>query len=152
MKVPHSVIDDRVQWLGMELLKLRDAARILNISYPTLKQWIYRGKLRSIKTPGGHHRIAQSEIDRLTNSNRGRTSLQSISGRNKLLGTITEVKTEGLLTQVTLDVAGQIVTAIITRQSSEELRLRKGMPAFALIKATEVMIATGARTPRRAGR
>ena len=124
----------------MELLKLRDAARILNISYPTLKQWIYRGKLRSIKTPGGHHRIAQSEIDRLTNSNPGRTSLQSISGRNKLLGTITEVKTEGLLTQVTLDVAGQIVTAIITRQSSDELRLRKGMPAFALIKATEVMI------------
>ncbi len=136
----------------MELLKLRDAARILNISYPTLKQWIYRGKLRSIKTPGGHHRIAQSEIDRLTHSNPRRTSLPSISGRNKLLGTITEVKTEGLLTQVTLDVAGQIVTAIITRQSSEELRLRKGMSAFALIKATEVMIATGARTPRRAGR
>ena len=48
----------------MELLKLRDAARMLNISYPTLKQWIYRGKLRSIKTPGGHHRIAQSEIVR----------------------------------------------------------------------------------------
>ncbi len=136
----------------MELLKLRDAARILNISYPTLKQWIYRGKLRSIKTPGGHHRIAQSEIDRLTHSNPRRTSLPSISGRNKLLGTITEVKTEGLLTQVTLDVAGQIVTAIITRQSSEELRLRKGMSAFALIKATEVMIATGARTPRRGGR
>jgi len=136
----------------MELLKLRDAARILNISYPTLKQWIYRGKLRSIKTPGGHHRIAQSEIDRLTHSNPRRTSLPSISGRNKLLGTITEVKTEGLLTQVTLDVAGQIVTAIITRQSSEELRLRKGMSAFALIKATEVMIATGVRTHRRAGR
>ena len=133
----------------MELLKLRDAARILNISYPTLKQWIYRGKLRSIKTPGGHHRIAQSEIDRLTHSNPRRTSLPSISGRNKLLGTITEVKTEGLLTQVTLDVAGQIVTAIITRQSSEELRLRKGMSAFALIKATEVMIATGARTPQK---
>ncbi|PYS55998.1 MAG: molybdenum-pterin-binding protein [Acidobacteria bacterium] len=129
----------------MELLKLRDAARMLNISYPTLKQWIYRGKLRSIKTPGGHHRIAQSEIDRLTNSSPRKTSLRSISGRNKLLGTITEVKTEGLLTQVTLDVGGQIVTAIITRQSSEELGLKMGMSAYALIKATEVMIAIGPR-------
>jgi molybdopterin-binding protein len=127
----------------MEWLKLRDAAQMLNISYPTLKQWIYRGKLRSIKTPGGHHRIARSEIDRITSVKSVASNLQSISGRNKLLGTIVEVKTEGLLTQVTLDVRGQIVTAIITRQSSEELGLKKGMAAYALIKATEVMIATG---------
>ena len=50
----------------MELLKLRNAAKILNISYPTLKQWIYRRKLKSIKTPGAHHRIELGEIDRLT--------------------------------------------------------------------------------------
>jgi molybdopterin-binding protein len=128
----------------MELLKLRDAASMLNISYPTLKQWIYRGKLRSIKTPGGHHRIARSEIDRITRAKAGGgNNLQSISGRNKLLGTIVELKSDGLLTQVTLDVNGQFVTSIITRQSSEDLRLKKGMQAYALIKATEVMIATG---------
>ena len=136
----------------MELLKLRDAAEMLNISYPTLKQWIYRGKLRSIKTPGGHHRIARSEIDRITRVKATGGSLQSISGRNKLLGRIVEVQTEGLLTQVTLDVSGQIVTAIITRQSAEELGLRKGMSAYALIKATEVMIATGSKTPRKTGK
>ena len=136
----------------MELLKLRDAAEMLNISYPTLKQWIYRGKLRSIKTPGGHHRIARSEIDRITSVKATGGNLQSISGRNKLLGRILEVQTEGLLTQVTLDVSGQIVTAIITRQSAEELGLRKGMSAYALIKATEVMIATGSKTPRKTGK
>jgi len=136
----------------MELLKLRDAAEMLNISYPTLKQWIYRGKLRSIKTPGGHHRIARSEIDRITSVKATGGNLQSISGRNKLLGRIVEVQTEGLLTQVTLDVSGQIVTAIITRQSAEELGLRKGMSAYALIKATEVMIATGSKTPRKTGK
>ena len=132
----------------MELLKLRDAAEMLNISYPTLKQWIYRGKLRSIKTPGGHHRIARSEIDRITSVKATGGNLQSISGRNKLLGRIVEVQTEGLLTQVTLDVSGQIVTAIITRQSAEELDLRKGMSAYALIKATEVMIATAQKRQR----
>jgi|SRR5437867_10969547 len=127
----------------MELLKLREAAQILNISYPTLKQWIYRKKVRSIKTPGGHHRIARAEIDRLTKTRPAKSGLQSISGRNKLMGIIVDLKSDGLLTQVTLDVGGQFVTSIITRQSSEELGLRKGMPAFALIKATEVMIATG---------
>lgn len=82
----------------MELLKLREAARILNISYPTLKQWIYQGKVRSIKTPGGHHRITRSEIDRLTDRQDGSAAnVQSVSGRNKLLGTITELKSEGLL-------------------------------------------------------
>ncbi|PYS42398.1 MAG: molybdenum-pterin-binding protein [Acidobacteria bacterium] len=127
----------------MELLKLREAAQILNISYPTLKQWIYRKKVRSIKTPGGHHRIARAEIDRLTKTRQAKSGLESISGRNKLMGIIVDLKSDGLLTQVTLDVGGQFVTSIITRQSSEELGLRKGMPAFALIKATEVMIATG---------
>ncbi len=129
----------------MELLKLRVAAEMLSISYPTLKQWIYRGKLRSIKTPGGHHRIARSEIDRLTRTKPRNNNLQSISGRNKLVGTIVELKSDGLLSQVTLDVGGQFVTSIITRQSAEELGLKKGMSAYALIKATEVMIGTGKR-------
>ena len=129
----------------MELLKLRVAAELLSISYPTLKQWIYRGKLRSIKTPGGHHRIARSEIDRLTRTKPRNNNLQSISGRNKLVGTIVELKSDGLLSQVTLDVGGQFVTSIITRQSAEELGLKKGMSAYALIKATEVMIGAGKR-------
>jgi excisionase family DNA binding protein len=84
----------------MELLKLREAAQILNISYPTLKQWIYRKKVRSIKTPGGHHRIARAEIDRLTKTREPRSGLQAISGRNKLMGTIVDLKSDGLLTQV----------------------------------------------------
>ncbi len=47
------------------LLPPREASRILGISYPTLKQWIYRGKIKTVKTPGGHHRIPESEIDRM---------------------------------------------------------------------------------------
>jgi len=47
------------------LLKLRDAALQLRISFPTIKQWIYKKKIRSNQTAGGHHRIPQSEVDRL---------------------------------------------------------------------------------------
>jgi len=50
------------------LLAPREAANILGVSYPTLKQWIYRGKIKTAKTPGGHHRVPESEIDRLITS------------------------------------------------------------------------------------
>jgi excisionase family DNA binding protein len=50
----------------MDLLKRQDAARMINVSYPTLKQWIYQGRIRSVKTPGGHHRIPLSEVEWLS--------------------------------------------------------------------------------------
>ena len=131
----------------MELVHLPEAARRLGISYPTLKQWIYRGKIHSIKTPGGHHRIPRAEVERVTgiaaSKSRKPAGLHAISGRNKLLGVVTEVKFEGLLAQVTLNIGGQHLTSIITRDACEELGLKKGVRAFALIKATEVMMIRG---------
>ena len=131
----------------MELLKPQEAARLISVSYPTFKQWIYQGKVKTIKTPGGHHRVPRSEIDRLTGSTKTKSSkkqkpagLHAISGRNKLLGTVTKVEYEGLLAQVTIDVSGQFITSIITRSACEDLGLKKGVRAFALIKATEVMV------------
>jgi molybdopterin-binding protein len=131
------------------MLKLRDAAQLLNVSYPTLKQWIYQGKVRSVQTPGGHHRIPQSEIDRLLGPARKRAQrgapkgLYAISGRNKLRGIVTNVRYEGLLGEVTIDIGGQSITAIITRAACEELQLEKGVTAYALMKATEVMVIRG---------
>ncbi len=132
----------------MELYKLQDAAELLNVSYPTIKQWIYKGKIRSVKTPGGHHRIPRSEVERLSGARKraalkpktAAAGLREISGRNKLLGIVTDVKYSGLLAQVTLDVGGQVVTSIITSDACKSLKLKKGVAAYALIKATEVMI------------
>jgi molybdopterin-binding protein len=142
----------------MELLRLAEAARELGISYPTLKQWIYGGKVRSIKTAGGHHRIPRIEVDRLLfAADRARPARPTrearrrgpatpsglehlISGRNQLVGRVTALEVVGLLAKVTLDVGGQFVTAIITRDACRDLGLKVGETAAALIKATEVMI------------
>ena len=129
-----------------ELLKPAEAARIAGVSYPTLKQWIYKGKVHSVKTAGGHHRVARSEIERISGVVRSRTSrgkpigIEAISGRNKLHGVVTEVRYEGLLVQVTIDVGGQLITSIITSDATRALGLKKGSSVYALIKATEVMI------------
>jgi molybdopterin-binding protein len=131
-----------------QLLRPIDAAQLAGVSYPTLKQWIYSGKIRSTKTVGGHHRIARSEIERVTGANRkvrkGKpVGLEAISGRNKLPGTVTELRYEGLLVQVTIDVNGNEITSIITSDSARALGLKEGVQVYALIKATEVMVIRG---------
>ena len=124
----------------------RDAAQMLGVSYPALKQWVYKRKLHTIKTPGGHHRIPQSEIDRLLHRAQKkpgpelRTGLRRISGRNQLVGRIVDVRTSGLVGQVVLSVGGQQITSLITADAVREMGLKKGQTAAALIKATEVMI------------
>jgi len=130
-----------------KLLAPREAANILGISYPTLKQWIYHGKLKSVKTPGGHHRVPESEIDRLIpkkfergNLAARRLHFRKISGRNQLIGRVVALKFSGLLAQVTLAIGEQLITSIITADAAKELRLKPGDRAAALIKSTEVMI------------
>lgn len=124
------------------------AAKLLGVSYQTVKQWIYKKRIRSVRTPGGHHRIPESEIRRLGGASvPGRVAPQigmdAISGRNKLLGTVARIQESGLLAEVTLDVAGQRLTAIITRSAARQLGLKAGSAAYALIKATEVMLIRG---------
>ena|SRR5580692_6612534 len=129
-----------------ELLTPRDAARFLGISYPTIKAWIYKKKLLSIQTAGGHHRIPASEIDRFLPRTQasdvlsGRRNLRRISGRNQIIGRIVGVRYDGLFAQVELVIGGQRISSIITADAAREMRLKKGQTAAALIKATEVMI------------
>ncbi len=129
------------------LLSPREAANILGISYPTLKQWIYHGKVKTAKTPGGHHRVPESEIDRLIPKKleRGditlrRGNFRKVSGRNQLVGRVVAIKYGGLLAQVTMSIGEQHITAIITADAAKEMRLKVGERAAALIKSTEVMI------------
>jgi molybdopterin-binding protein len=129
-----------------ELLKLRDAALQLGISFPTIKQWIYKKKIRSIRTAGGHHRIPESEVDRLLYRTRGRTEkerklvIRRVSGRNQLVGRIDTVRISGLMAEIAISIGGQQITSIITARSAREMQLKPGQTAAALIKATEVMI------------
>ena len=148
----------------MDLLTPREAARRLGVSYPTLKQWIYKGSIRTRPTAGGHHRVPDTEIDRLL-ARTGRAlpkprptggAIVALSGRNQLRGIVEEVRVEGLLAQVRLRVGDQTLTAVITRDAIDELKLRRGDDALAVVKSTEVMIARavsgGDEAPRRSRR
>ena len=127
-----------------ELLSPREAAQALGISYPAIKQWIYRGKLKTVQTAGGHHRVPAREIEkylpRAIDDAKERKRFRKTSGRNQLVGQIVDVRFSGLLAQVKISIGGQQITSIITAEAAREMDLRKGQTAAALIKSTEVMI------------
>jgi molybdopterin-binding protein len=136
----------------MALLTVRAAAERLGVAYSTLKRWVHTGHVRTTRTEGGHHRIADNEVDRLLarqqpDTARRRTaadpdeSLAGLSARNRLSGFIDEVRIDGLLAQVRIRVGDQSLTAVITADAVRALKLRRGDDALAIIKSTEVMIA-----------
>jgi len=137
------------------LVSVRGAAQALGVTYSTLKQWIYKGSVRTIRTEGGHHRVHTDEIDRLLAA-RGTLPrraaprhshgvLVALSGRNQLRGIVDEIRTEALLAQVRLRIGNQLLTAVITRDAVRELKLKRGDEAVAIIKSTEVMIGREAK-------
>jgi molybdopterin-binding protein len=128
------------------ILTPREAARLLGISYPTIKQWILAGKLKTNPTPGGHHRISESALkpfiakDKAKPSAESRERYRRVSGRNQISGKVVSIRIEGLLAEVIIGTGDTHLTAIITASAVRELGLKKGDAAAALIKSTDVMI------------
>jgi molybdopterin-binding protein len=146
----------------LALMSVRVAAGRLGVSYSTLKRWVHLGSVRTTTTSGGHHRISDVEIDRLlaTTPERVRSkplpadddALAGLSARNRLRGLVEEVRVDGLLAQVRMRVGTQMLTAVITADAIQDLNLKRGDEAIAVIKSTEVMIArtaAAAIVPRR---
>jgi molybdopterin-binding protein len=104
------------------------------------------GKLKTKKTPGGHHRITESALqpflaeDSAKPSTESRERYRRVSGRNQIAGKIVSIRIEGLLAEVALSTGCTHLTSIITASAVRELRLKKGDSAAALIKSTDVMI------------
>jgi molybdopterin-binding protein len=129
-----------------QLLTPREASRLLGISYPTIKNWILTGKLKTVLTPGGHHRLSAAGLrpflkaDAMRPETESRERYRRVSGRNQLAGKVVSIRIEGLLAEVILAIGDAQVTAIITAAAARELNLKKGDTAAALIKSTDVMI------------
>lgn len=114
-----------------------EAARELGISVDTLRRWDREGRIRTERDRSNRRLVPLEEIERL----RGGGGTQHMSARNRLHGTVTQVRVEGLLAQVELTVTEPAhVVAVVTRDALEELGLKPGMPATAVVKSTSVMV------------
>ena len=111
---------------------------MLGISLDTLRRWDRQGRIRTARDRANRRVVPAAEIERLRAASAAPSGL---SARNRLRGTVRAVKAEGVLAQVELEVTGPArVVAVITREAAEELGLRPGADAIALVKATSVMI------------
>lgn len=114
-----------------------EAIKALGISVDTLRRWDKQGRITTERDGNNRRIVPASEIDRL----RGEAASTNLSARNRFTGVVTEIKADGLIAQVEMLVTGPIrVTAVITREAVEELHIRPGMPAVAIVKSTSVMI------------
>jgi molybdopterin-binding protein len=113
-----------------------EAARELGISVDTLRRWDRDGRIRTERDRANRRLVPLEEIERLRGA-----GAQHMSARNRLRGTVTEVRVEGLLAQVELTVTEPArVVAVVTRDAIEELGLKPGMSATAVVKSTSVMV------------
>jgi molybdopterin-binding protein len=113
-----------------------EAARALGISLDTLRRWDRAGRIRTERDAANRRIVPAAEIERLKGGDQDR-----MSARNHFRGVVRDVKVEGLLAQVEIDVTEPArVVAIITRDAAEELGLKPGASAAAVVKATSVMV------------
>ena len=118
-------------------LSAGEAARALGISLDTLRRWDRAGKIRVERDAANRRVVPASEVERL----KGPEGSEQISARNRFRGVVRSVEVDGLLARVEIDVTDPArVVAIITRESAEELGLKPGMGAAAVVKATSVMV------------
>src|SRR6266511_2590434 len=113
-----------------------EAAKLLGISLDTLRRWDRQGRIKTRRDRANRRLVPASEIDRL----RRRAQPADLSARNRLAGVVREVKREGLLAQVELEAGPYRVVAVITREAADQLELKPGVPATAIVKATSVLV------------
>ena len=122
-----------------DVLTAREAAKYLRLALPTFYRYMWEGKVPSSKI-GGRYRFKKSLLDKWLGK---KPEGEDVSGRNKLVGKVSAIRRDAILAQVNLDVGDHKITAVITRDALEELGLKVGDTAVALIKATEVMVIKG---------
>ena len=122
--------------MAKQLYTAAEAARALGISLDTLRRWDRAGRIKTERDSANRRVVRASEVARLRGD-----QPEHLSARNRFRGVVREVKIEGLLAQIELDVTEPArVVAVITRDAAEDLGLKPGAPATAIVKATSVMI------------
>jgi molybdopterin-binding protein len=124
-------------------LSLGEAARELGVSVDTLRRWDRAGKLKTERDERNRRVVPAAELERLRpHPTRHRTG-DSFSARNRFPGRVVSVESDGVMALVEIEAGPFRITSAITRDSVDELGLREGVDAIAMVKATSVMVERG---------
>jgi molybdopterin-binding protein len=123
-----------------EGLLISEAARAIGVSQDTLRRWDRAGKIRTRRDAANRRRVPRSEVERLAGHPSRHRAGDALSARNRFPGVVRSVEVDGVMGLVEIEAGPFLVTAAVTRDSVEELRLAPGVKATAAVKATSVLI------------
>ncbi len=118
-------------------IRIGQAAAILGVSVDTLRRWERDGRVAFERSAGGQRTLDAGQLRALMAERAPKTG---VSARNQLEGTVVSVQTDGLMGRVELACGPYRVVSIITAEAVEELALRPGDTATAVVKATNVEV------------
>lgn len=120
-----------------DVLTAQEAARYVRLTLPTFHRYLWEGRIEAPKI-GRRYRFTRALLDRWLGKKS--SGADDESGQNTLIGRVMAIKGDAIMAQVDVDIGSYRITAVITRDALDELGLRIGDAAMALVKATEVMI------------
>jgi len=126
--------------------RLGQAAKMLGVSPDTVRRMVDDGRLIAVRSSGGQRLIDGASLARLAKPERPTKAKPPVaqSARNRFPGIITRVIKDRVAAQVEIQAGPHRFVSLLTREAVDELKLKPGMPAIAVVKATNV----GVELPR----
>jgi len=121
-----------------DLIKISAAASALGVSLDTLRRWERAGRI-SFERRGNRRYVSSEELTKLLRE-RGATGLTS--ARNRMQGIIVAVKRDQIMAQIDMICGPYRIVSLMSREAADELALKPGDPATAVVKATTVIVET----------
>jgi molybdopterin-binding protein len=121
------------------MVRIGAAAAALGLSVDTLRRWERDGRI-VFERQGGQRYLRAEDLARLL---RERSSHDHTSARNRMAGVVVAVQRDGVMAQVDLACGPFRIVSLMSREAVEDLGLRPGMAATAVIKATNVIVERG---------
>ena len=129
----------------MTHLRVAEAARFLGVSDDTVRRWIEQGTLTGHKGPAGHtvvDGVELAQLARRTAANPPDPARVASSARNRLVGLVTAVQSDPVMSQVELQCGSHRIVSLMSTEAVRELDLQPGSVATAVVKATAVLVET----------
>ncbi|MGW5682973.1 TOBE domain-containing protein [Nonomuraea sp. NPDC003754] len=125
----------------MTTFRISEAAALLGVSADTVRRWVDAGRLAAERDVNGHRQVKGADLAAFA-----RTQIEAEDGtghssaRNRFRGIVTEVIKDAVMAQVEIAAGPFRVVSLMSRQSADELDLRVGVVAVAVIKSTNVVV------------
>ncbi|MEA2381457.1 MAG: hypothetical protein QOH72_1428 [Solirubrobacteraceae bacterium] len=119
-----------------DLIRIGAAANALGVSVDTLRRWERDGRV-TFERRSNQRFVPAEELTRLLTE---RAGTSRTSARNRLTGTVISVKRDKVMAQVEIACGSQRIVSLMSRESADQLGLKAGVSATAVIKATTVIV------------